>query len=441
MTKAIYLSPTAKFNITVLLAWVILNFVVPHIALASGTFSITWNGSSFASTTPTTGGFCITDYPYEPSWGVYATGVVPSSLTYSLSTWPVNIGAMIGQTDGHGHNSVHNYMLQDCINGANPVQYSTFHVNDDYSVDVVNLASSTRVITTYPVDTSVIATSSAPVIFDFVGYVIENDWNSSSVYSWTLSKSRVCGNPLCTYWLPSNTVFIVRGDLDTHDANFTVSKIKEITELGRYYMFISFTKGTSCLFGFCLSNEITYSTTTSFVLVATTTRDRQRDLAEQKILELTGASDESFFDSCKIGGFNLFDCAVGMVGYLFIPSNGSELMQSLHDNAFSHAPLGYATRFVSIVTGEATTTLPSLTVAIPNDIAHQTGAISTAQLDLTPWNYLMGSTSYMGTATSTYTGLTMYDTLSTGWTTLCLALFGIAIMHDLYGMRHHKQIA
>lgn len=73
----------------------------------------------FASTTPTGGkSFCLTDDPYNSGWGVYGSGYTsPSTCTYDLSSWSLNIGA-----------GTHNYLISSTDPGADPSYYAKVKV-------------------------------------------------------------------------------------------------------------------------------------------------------------------------------------------------------------------------------------------------------------------------------------------------------------------------
>lgn len=119
--------------------------------------------------------------------------------------------------------------------------------------------------------------------------------------------------------------------------------------------------------------------------------------------------------------------------------SGVNLIDELQTGLLSRFPLGYATRFLVIASGTATTTLPVLDV----NFAHAPAAVAMitggADLRLDPWNSLMGSTSILGTATSTYSGLTLRQIVEPGWDVFVILVFAFIILHDVMGISVHKK--
>jgi len=88
-------------------------------AKTSYAFGMTWNGTHFASTTPTSVSFCVADYPYIPSWGVYGTGYTNPTSTFDFANWSITASAFTNGT----------YQVVDCYNPATPTDYAIFTVN------------------------------------------------------------------------------------------------------------------------------------------------------------------------------------------------------------------------------------------------------------------------------------------------------------------------
>jgi hypothetical protein len=77
--------------------------------------------------------------------------------------------------------------------------------------------------------------------------------------------------------------------------------------------------------------------------------------------------------SCNIlSGFNVGECML----FLLVPDSGyiSETLKGFKDGVAVHVPWGYITRFISILTSSATTSLPAFVVNIPTGVGASTSA-------------------------------------------------------------------
>lgn len=298
--------------------------------------------------------------------------------------WVANITTE-GLTDG----DVYKYIF---YNNTEALGYIALTYENGEYVPFYNIYT-TRVDNTYPNNGQTIATSSSPTIFTFDGYINTDDWNSSSQYSWVVSKSRKCANPLsgCTEYLPQDELFRVRESINS-SGDIDESYIKQITELGEYFMFIDYTKGTYCVLGFCLGDEIVYSTSTTFTVSTTTNRDLLRKKAEKNIQDMGKEADDNTFSKCRITDFDLLACSFTVVDYLFIPNNGSKLIMELKEGALSHPPIGYITRFVSVLNSTTTTPLPSLSYTFSTSSSSALSPILGGQkLEFSPFDYMYAS--------------------------------------------------
>jgi hypothetical protein len=95
---------------------------------------------------------------------------------------------------------------------------------------------------------------------------------------------------------------------------------------------------------------------------------------------LTATSSEALAQTCNIlgGSFGVREC----LAFLFIPSNSDlvEVMENARSGFLTRVPWGYFTRFISILTDTATTTLPTFTSTIQmgpgNDLTPETTTIT-----------------------------------------------------------------
>jgi len=122
---------------------------------------------------------------------------------------------------------------------------------------------------------------------------------------------------------------------------------------------------------------------------------------------------------------NISDC----VSWLLWPSptQSQANLERIKTGFLTHFPLGYITRVVTLLTSSSTYALPELAITLPSgtEVAGQT-------FTLTPWNYIMGSSSPLGTATSS-DGVTLRQATETYWNYLWYILLAMAILHDVIG--------
>ena len=105
------------------------------------------------------------------------------------------------------------------------------------------------------------------------------------------------------------------------------------------------------------------------------------------------------------------------------------------DQMMSLFPLGYISRISQIMQSETATSLPMAVITFPT---YMTPNNQVFTVDLTPWNYFMGSSSIIGRATST-TGLTFRQATESYWEMLVGVCFGIVIVLRFFGLNRSKQ--
>jgi hypothetical protein len=143
---------------------------------------------------------------------------------------------------------------------------------------------------------------------------------------------------------------------------------------------------------------------------------------------INGTTTANLTNCNPISGWDTGLCVTA----LFIPKSSDikSFANNMYNNALTHFPWGYVTRFLAIANGSvATSSLPSLTATIPDGYP---GAGLT--INATPWGKLMGPGSYLATATSTQTGKTFVETIMTPWTYFVYFAFGLGICLELLNM-------
>ena len=87
---------------------------------------------------------------------------------------------------------------------------------------------------------------------------------------------------------------------------------------------------------------------------------------------------------------------------------------------------------MSVATSISTTSLPNLIITVPDGMPAEG-----AQVNLTPWDELMGEDSLVGTSESD-NGNTFKDIVEPGFVVLIYALLGITMVHRVIAFENHS---
>jgi len=151
--------------------------------------------------------------------------------------------------------------------------------------------------------------------------------------------------------------------------------------------------------------------------------------------QIHSTTSSSSLSHCNLlGDWDASECFVG----LFMPPEifWTSWISQIYNNVMTHWPWGYILRFNAIVQGSvATSSLPALSVTVPNNFP-----VAGANINLTPWGKLMGTSSYLYTATSTQTGKTLYETVAPYWTIFCYFMFGIFVIMEIMDLNANFEI-
>jgi len=151
----------------------------------------------------------------------------------------------------------------------------------------------------------------------------------------------------------------------------------------------------------------------------------------------TGNFDPSYglsydISSCNLIAFSGFDIQDCLYNLIFPNNFVFALKMNEAKEAYIHAwPIGYWTRFIYLLTSSSTEPLPELVLPTPF-----------GDFNLTPWNFLFGSTSPLTLASSSliFNGVeygdhrSFRDIVEPYWNLLWYILLGLAIIHDITGI-------
>lgn len=323
-----------------------------------------------------------------------------------------------------------------CVQGTNMDGSGTrgFHLKSFLAGGAPDV--STHIATVVPANNDTIATSSAAT-FTVTGYVNPQDYHDGMYVE-------VKYAPLSAYQASVASPSLLFTTLDfpiTASTTFSVSTTSPALTVGQYKM--KTTLYTPAAFGlgwvqsilnffapdiFYPANPVT-STSTVFtaahlsgydIYVASTTA----------MINAYAASSTISLASCGVWtGFNLGDC----IGVLLIPQTGPTLdaLTTFKNTFLSYFPWGYLTRFIVILSGSATSTLPTFSVQWPMG--------SPTNLDTLTYNMddiINGGRTVLNQTTITQDGKTMNEQdIIEPWVRLFIALSVLfIIIKDLTGM-------
>lgn len=176
-----------------------------------------------------------------------------------------------------------------------------------------------------------------------------------------------------------------------------------------------------------------------FIVVASTTLGNLSQSLFGEVNSLlnsttTSTSTEALRASCVpwSGGFAVDYCLT----YLFVPSSEqiNSAMISLKDGILIRVPVGYVTRFISIISDSATTSLPTVSYTFAtSSVLSMIGTIS-----FDPFGALNESGNILHSAISDQGGGTVWDIL--GLIVKIAVYLGLVLMiiHDVTGIIYHK---
>jgi hypothetical protein len=313
--------------------------------------------------------------------------------------------------------------------------------------------TSTHISSVTPENNAVISTSTPSggiVSFNATGYLnassTPNDFSGNSLgarvkwsaYSVTQAATSAS---VAGAFSPQGAGYTSYSDTLYGSASVDTSTSSPLMPYGRYNLTTSIVVPNQ-FFGIVTWGDTTLvSTTTTFYLGTSTPLDNlfygtdgSPDLGTALSGGIIATSSAALFAACSPNPltFSFGDC----MSIIFVPdwTQLTQVFTSLRDGMLSVWPIGYVTRFITIASGNATTTLPSLVINFATAPPAIASITSSASLDLTPWNDLMGTTSMLSEATSTDSGRTFRQIVEPGWDIFVWVSFAILIIFELMGI-------
>lgn len=269
------------------------------------------------------------------------------------------------------------------------------------------------------------------------GYVNSTDYNSTFRVKQKIANNAQRGNllagPSFAFYQSTQAAFnaIFYYPISA-SGSFSVSTTTDVQTFGVYNMTTSIEKEFTVLgIGTGVYTTVANSATTTQFLVATTTVfDALAGQSTQAAVEAMNAYDASH--KCTSWDWTDPDTIGACIKGLFVPSvdDIASTAQVLHDRILLLAPWGYATYAVDLLLSNdsATSTLPSFTLDVSTMVPGTSGT-----LDLTPWQYLAGPSSYLATKTIPQTGEHPLTKMLEDWNIFCYVIFGAWFVRRFFG--------
>jgi len=325
----------------------------------------------------------------------------------------------------------------------NLVYYGYLSWDGNYGPDFEAQAGLTRIVAVDPetTDPITVVSSSTPVTISSSVYVNEADY----VEGMTVKQTIFIKNPKAGSLIAGGVITAVEQTLGTlvfeypieHALSSDFSTTTIFSTIGLRTMKTELLKPQFSFWSIFGLNPSTFAVVTRWdsFLVATST------LGDILNANLIGAVDElgvatktvTSLQSCNpLGSFSLADCVVG----LFIPSAEDfvNLFAALQDEFLTRMPIGYVTRTVTILTNNATSTLPSLVLHLPAG-SPLSGTSTIFSVD----ESLTGATNLLTSEYTSDSGSNLWDIITPLFKVLIYLILFFIIINDVTGI-HRKNL-
>lgn len=330
-----------------------------------------------------------------------------NTITFSQYHQDVNFNLTLGTNAGYLNSSVlpaatttyYVYLINLCAAQATINVHSSVAENfyglisDSGGISELLDDTTTRIYETNPTYGETKATSS-DFYLEADSYINSNDYDSDMFMRFKFVRQQdlqaaVADPSLLYHVIDFPSLDSGGADAITDGYNFT-STTTPITQDGLYFWTIEIRRDStlSNIFDWLGLNSfydagLVYSTTTRFIAGAPNSYDQYvsyvQDLG-QSIASTTATSTAQVKADCNLFTFDLTGCLSGLFGFQDL----SYAFANARDNFFSYAPFGYVKRTLTILTGTASTTLPTVSATLP---ASSPSFLSNLTITFNPWQY------------------------------------------------------
>jgi hypothetical protein len=308
-------------------------------------------------------------------------------------------------------------------------------VTGEFAIDPGN---DTKILSVDPADGATIATSSLPYEFVTIGNIKASDWKDGIRLRIKLDRNTDQQSTSALVGFDSAFGNYTYFDIPVESGAFVISTTTLNTLLpadrvGLYHMTQDIQVPGIGVHWWIINFDLTYttldSTTTAFTIGTTTDLDNIAIAQTNYLNSIATSTNGSALSDCQFSWFNsaidfslgskLFRCLAGVTTFMFVPSPNSvqATFDQVRGGILTRAPWGYATRLVTILSSNATTTLPTFTANI-----YTTGT-STPDTTLTfdPGDMLDGGAALLNSVKANGTSLSLRDIVEP-WIQLFIAL-------------------
>jgi len=217
-----------------------------------------------------------------------------------------------------------------------------------------------------------------------------------------------------------------------YDETDGLSTSTAFNQIGKRRMVSSIIKPKFSIFGLSFGTTYLETRTDEFIVGTTTLGDRQAETLDSVIDQMTLAtSTDHDLQSCNLlSNFSITNCIVGLI----IPSGEDfgALVDVVKNEILTRAPIGYATRLATILSGNATTSLPDITVHLPEGIP-LSGTTTIFRVDAS-----IGEAVDILADTKADSGQTIWDVTTPLFKALIYMILLMLIINDVTGI--HKKL-
>ena len=431
---------------TAFLAGVFLAFLPIHVHASGGfpdveNWNSSWSGCTFSL------------YDYENN-GLHDAGIYSPHVIQAYGSF----GSYASPTASTGYHSATTYNMTGVADGSYSwIIYSDYASKTVYATNQFTVSSSgtvctpevavgistlTRITSVTPPNGNTFSTSSVPFLLQVTGYINFDDYVEGMIVNGLFTRvtpynnlgsidSSKQGGGSFTFTATSSGLF-----------TFSTSSSDNIKS-GAYKMRVTLSKPIFSLLGVTIFSKTIVATSTVFSIGTTSPQDwnvlnTQEQIALGPSATNTISYQQGFSADCNPLSFNVDKCFI----YLVVPQDEdiSLVVGKFRDAFLTRWPWGYATRFVDIATGNATTsttTLPHLTLSSPAVVQGQNFPIAFT-FDLDIFGNLLGPGSILSTATDTE-GDTFREVAETDWNLIWSILTIVSALFIVLGVQHHPK--
>lgn len=316
--------------------------------------------------------------------------------------------------------------------GFQSVQYLKI-IGDLYGYD----SDTTRIIDVDP-NNDIVVASSTPTTVGATYYVSDLDFDDDmtleiEVRNNAQNASQLVG-PIFSLFQEQRFVYNYEQDINSSGSNSYASTTL-FTQVGRYTAETKIKKPLFSVFGFGLLSQTVVATTTQFLVATTTAFDALQDGNIALAGQLSGVTGNL---DCDSGLTSLSPRKFIACMFFFDYTGLQTVMNEARSGFLTSWPLGYGTRFVSILTDSATSSLPAINYTFGTTSPLYVLGLTSIELD--PFAELSDPENIVNTKSDQTQQKSVMEIMSQIINIIVYLTLAFMIIHDLTNvMKHHHR--